>query len=230
MKRLLLFDVDGTLMDAGGAGRAALRRAMLQVYGRTGPIDGYDFQGKTDPAIVRELLRSDGYTDAQVDDRLAPLWDYYCAGLDEELGARRERLQTFPGVRALLAHVRAESRFTPGLVTGNVEGGAWRKLRACRLDEPFPFGAFGSDSEDRNDLPGLAIQRAADVAGIEFEPEEVVVIGDTPADIRCARAAGTRALAVATGGFSGRQLASFEPDYLFDELTDLDEVIAAISA
>ena len=230
MKRLLLFDVDGTLMDADGAGRAALRRAMLRVYGRTGPIDGYDFHGKTDPAIVRELLRSDGYTDAQVDDRLAPLWDHYCTGLDEELGARRERLQAFPGVRALLAHVRAEPRFTPGLVTGNVEGGAWRKLRACRLDEPFSFGAFGSDSEDRNDLPGLAIQRAAGATGIEFEPEEVVVIGDTPADIRCARASGTRALAVATGGFSGRQLASFEPDYLFDELTDLDEVIAAISA
>ena len=230
MKRLILFDIDGTLMDADGAGRAALRGAMLEVYGRTGPIDGFNFQGKTDPAIVRELLRADGFTDARVDERLSDLWEKYCAGLDRELGARRARLQAYPGVRALLAHAQSDSRFTPALVTGNVEGGAWRKLRACRLDAVFSFGAFGSDSEDRNDLPALAIQRAAKSTGIEFDADEVIVIGDTPADIRCARTAGVRALAVATGGFSGEQLAGHEPDYLFKELSDLDEVITAISS
>jgi len=230
VKRLILFDIDGTLMDADGAGRAALRGAMLEVYGRTGPIDGFNFQGKTDPAIVRELLRADGFTDARVDERLSDLWENYCAGLDRELGARRARLQAYPGVRPLLAHAQSDSRYTPALVTGNVEGGAWRKLRACRLEAAFSFGAFGSDSEDRNDLPALAIQRAAKSTGIEFAAEEVIVIGDTPADIRCARAAGVRALAVATGGFSGEQLAGHDPDYLFNELSDLDEVITAISS
>lgn len=230
MKRLLLFDIDGTLMNADGAGRAALRGAMLEVYGRTGPIDSFNFQGKTDPAIVRELLRTEGYSDHRVDDGLSRLWDHYCAGLDRELVARRARLQAYPGVRPLLAHARSDDRFTSALVTGNVEGGAWRKLRACRLDTSFSFGAFGSDSEDRNELPPLAIQRAATSTGTEFDPEEVIVIGDTPADIGCARAAGVRVLAVATGGFSGEQLAGHEPDYLFNELSDLDEVVTAISS
>lgn len=224
--RLLLFDLDGTLMDAGGAGRAALHEALLAVYGRTGPIDGFAFHGKTDPAIVRELLRADGGSDAWIDEGLERLWTRYLEGLDRELRSRRPA--ACPGVPGLLARLGTDPRFVTGLLTGNVEGGAWRKLRACRLDAGFSFGAFGSDSEDRNDLAPLAMVRAERATGRRFEAHDVIVIGDTPADIRCARAAGARALAVATGGYSLDQLATHDPDILFPDLGDPDRVFTAL--
>jgi phosphoglycolate phosphatase-like HAD superfamily hydrolase len=230
MKRLVLFDIDGTLMSADGAGRAALATAMLEVYGDTGSIDDLDFHGKTDPWIVRELLRMTGRSDAVIDAGFESLWTLYCHSLERELGRRRGRLQAYPGVRELLDRLDRDPRFVLALVTGNVEGGAWRKLQACRLDEPFRFGAFGSDSERRDDLPPLAMQRAEMETGHRFEPHEVMVIGDTPADVRCARSSGTRALAVATGGFSRTQLSNLGPDYVFAELSDVEAVVAAIAA
>jgi phosphoglycolate phosphatase-like HAD superfamily hydrolase len=230
MNRLVLFDIDGTLIDADGAGRAALRSAMLAVYGETGSIDERDFHGKTDPRIVRELLRMNGRSDAVVDKGLDRLWALYCEGLEQELDKRRGRLRTYPGVRELLVCLGGDQRFVLALVTGNIEGGAWRKLRACRLAESFRFGAFGSDSEQRDDLPPLAIRRAEAETGHRFDPREVVVIGDTPADVKCARSYGTRALAVATGGFSEMQLSTLGPDYVFAELSDVEAVMAAIAA
>ncbi len=230
MMRLVLFDIDGTLLDADGAGRAALRVSMREVYGETGSIEDLDFHGKTDPRIVRELLRMVGRSDAMIDRGFERLWTLYCEGLERELDRRRRRLQTYPGVRELLARLQRDPRFVPGLVTGNVEGGAWRKLRACHLAEPFRFGAFGSDSEERDDLPPLAMRRAETQTGHRFEPRDVVVIGDTPADVKCARSSGARALAVATGGFSEAQLSSLGPDYVFAELSNVEAVVAAIAA
>lgn len=230
MRRLLLFDVDGTLVDVDGAGRAAVRRALLEVYGETGPVDDFDFHGKTDPAIVRGLLRAGGRDDAWIDGRLDRLWARYLAALEEELAARDGRVRPCPGVPELLDRLAADGRFELALVTGNVREGAWRKLTAAGVREPFGYGAFGSDAESRDDLPPLALRRAERRTGRAFEPGEVWVVGDTPADVRCARRSGLRALAVATGRPGREELARHEPDHLLADLTETDRVLDLLAS
>lgn len=227
---MLLFDVDGTLLDAAGAGRAALEGAMLEVYGTSGPIDGFAFDGLTDPDIVRTLLSMAGFEDAAIDVRLASLWNSYVERLEDELQARRGRVSPCPGVPDLLERLDREPRFCIGLLTGNVEGGAWRKLRACGLDGLFSFGAFGSDAERRGDLPPIALRRARAVTGVTFEREETILIGDTPKDIGCARAGGARVLAVATGRFSVHELEAHGADWVVPGLADVEAVLELFAA
>lgn len=228
MSRLVLFDVDGTLVRVDGAGREAFRTALREVYGATGDVDGFDFAGRTDPAIARGLLEPLGRADGWVDEGLSRLWSVYVRCLEGELRRRRERLVVLPGVPELLTRLRSDRRFVCGLLTGNVEAGAWTKLRACGLAESFDFGAFGSDAERREELPAVAMRRAAERHGRRFRPGEVVVIGDTPADIRCARARGVRAVAVATGPYSADELSRHNPDAVLPDLTDSRAVLEVL--
>lgn len=232
MRRLLLFDIDGTLVDTDGAGREALRRALLDVFGEAGPIDSFDFHGKTDPLIVRGLMREAGWAVEDVDERLERVWASYLSALVQELDDRRcqGRVRPYPGVRRLLEEVAADSRFVPALVTGNVAEGAWHKLEAGELESHFTFGAFGSDSARREDLPPIALRRAARQLGREFSAEEAVVIGDTPEDVRCARACGARAVTVATGRHGSDELAEHDPDHVFEDLSDTGAVVEALAA
>lgn len=232
MRRLLLFDIDGTLVDTDGAGREALRRALRQVFGETGPIDSFDFHGKTDPLIVRGLMREAGWRAEEVDARLDRVWAAYLEALVEELEERRRagRVRPYPGVLPLLEAVSDDPRFAPALVTGNVADGAWHKLEAGELEDHFAFGAFGSDSARREDLPPIALRRAARRLGHEFAPSEAVVIGDTPEDVRCARASGARAVTVATGRHRPEELAEHDPDHVFEDLSDTGAVIEALAA
>ncbi len=224
-KRALLFDIDGTLVDTLGAGRAALTAAMVQTYGETGPIERFDFHGRTDPSIVRELLRAVGRTDPWIDARFPQLWRTYYAQLDRELADRDGRVLLFAGVGELLDRLRADDRFLLGLVTGNMEEGARLKLRAGKIDDRFVFGAFGSDSERRADLPPIALGRAEKKFGERLRIGEAVVIGDTPEDIRCARASGARVLAVATGRHGPGELRALRPDAVLESLAETDEVM-----
>jgi phosphoglycolate phosphatase-like HAD superfamily hydrolase len=230
--RLLLFDIDGTLVDTDGAGREALRRALREVFGETGPIDSFDFHGKTDPLIVRGLMRETEWAAEEVDARLERVWASYLTALAEELDDRRRRgrVRPYPGVRRLLDEVTADPRFVPALVTGNVAEGAWHKLEAGGLESHFEFGAFGSDSARREDLPPIALRRAARQLGREFAAEDAVVIGDTPEDVRCARASGARVVTVATGRHRPHELAEHEPDHVFEDLSDTGAAVAALAA
>lgn len=221
----LLFDVDGTLADTLGAGKAALSAAMDEVYGETGPVETYDFHGRTDPEIVRGLLRSAGWPDADIQLGLEDLWPDYLERLRGELEARAGRARPLAGVPALLARLALDERFACGLVTGNLEEGARLKLAAIGCAEPFSFGAFGSDAEERDVLPAVALARAARRFGRPFAARDAVVIGDTPADIRCGRAAGARVLAVATGRHGADELAAHRPDAVFADLSDADRVL-----
>jgi len=227
--RLLLFDIDGTLVDTQGAGRAALERAMLEVYEETGPIDEFDFHGRTDPSIVRELLRIAGKTDPWIAARFPTLWKAYLKFLDEELAARAGNVTLFEGVLELLDRLREDARFAVGLVTGNLEGGATRKLRAAKIDDRFTFGAYGSDSERRADLPPLAVERASRLLGRRYRTADAIVIGDTPEDIGCARASGARVLAVATGRHGPAELRHYRPDAVLETLADTDEILRILA-
>lgn len=221
----LLFDLDGTLADTGGAGKAALGPAMLEVYGETGPIDSFDFHGRTDPEIVRGLLAAAGRSDADVDSGLQRLWHVYLGRLADELDNRGDGTAPLAGVIELLDTLEADDRFACGLVTGNLEAGARLKLAAVGCADRFSFGGYGSDAEDRNALPPVALRRATHRYGRHFDASEAVVIGDTPADIRCARASGARVLAVATGRHSEAELAAHRPDALMADLADRDRVL-----
>ncbi len=226
--RLLLLDVDGTLIEPRGAGRVALRSAMLEVYGQTGPIDDHDFRGKTDPWIVRDLLRYCGWANEEIDARLHEIWEPYLRHLDDALEAVPTRPTPCRGVPELLGRLSADARYELALLTGNVEEGATRKLLAAGISHRFDVGAFGSDSECRADLPPIAVARAARRTGLSLRVEDAIVVGDTPEDVRCARANGSRVLAVATGGFSADDLRSHDPDGVLDDLSDSDSVLEAL--
>jgi phosphoglycolate phosphatase len=227
--RLVLFDVDGTLVDSLGAGKAALEFAMTSVYGETGPIASFDFHGRTDPAIVRGLLRAVGWPDVEIEAGFEAAWETYLAALDRELASRDRQVRPLQGVENLLGAIETDGRFAQGLVTGNMEGGARRKLGAAGIDRRFDFGAYGSDSEWREDLPPIARDRAESRYERTFEMETAVVVGDTPEDIRCARANGARVLAVSTGRHSVEELRDHGPDAVFENLSDTSRVVRMLA-
>jgi phosphoglycolate phosphatase len=218
--RLVLFDVDGTLLTAQGAGRRALARALRLVYGTDGPIDGYDFRGKTDPWIVADLMAAAGLPSAQVRQGLPECFEAYVRALSEEIAPGG--VVTLPGVPGLVRRLAETDGVVLGLVTGNVEPAAWMKLELTGLRPHFRTGAFGSDHADRRRLPPLAARRAHALVGRRFSPEQVVIVGDTPLDIDCARAFGAAAVAVATGHYPRAELEACAPDLLFDDFADVD--------
>lgn len=218
MRRLLLFDIDGTLVR-GRAARQAFEVALRAAYGTAGPIDTTDFSGKTDPQIARELLRGAGFDDARIDAGLPALWERYVAELEARIPG--EPYRVLPGVRELLDALEATGEAALGLVTGNVLGGARLKLGSVDLFDRFRVGSFGSDDEVRNHLPGIAIRRAREAWGKDFDRADVWIIGDTPLDVACARHEGVRTLAVATGRHAADELEACGADVVVDDLSDL---------
>lgn len=226
--KLVLFDIDGTLLLSDGAGRRAIMRALREVYGATGP-DDYHFDGKTDPQIVRELMRFAGLEDRVIDAGMQRLLTRYVVCLHEELRAPGHTPYTLPGVPELLDALEEEASVTLGLLTGNLEAGAAAKLAAVRLDaRRFRVGAFGSDHEHRPELPAVALARARRELGVEFGGDAMVVIGDTPADLTCGRGVGANAIGVATGRFSVEDLSEHAPLAVFEDLSDTRAVLRAI--
>lgn len=228
MRKLVLFDVDGTLLDTQGAGARAFRRALVEVYGETGPIDGYDFHGRTDPQIARELLRMAGLGDDAIDAGLPRLWDAYLRELRVELSRPDTGSSVLEGVPTLLDALHDAGKHLVALLTGNIESGARLKLGAAGLWERFDLGAYGSDHERRDQLPAIAVRRARDRSGIHFRGRDVVIIGDTPFDVSCGRSLGVWAVAVATGKHTPRELAAAGADVVLDDLRDTDAALAAI--
>lgn len=226
--RIALFDIDGTLVWTHGAGRRAMQRALAAVAGKAGPSD-HRYDGKTDKQIVREAMRLEGFTDAEVDASMDAVLARYLDELAIELGSPDHGAELLPGVLALLDAVDSSSDIVLGLLTGNVVAGADRKLRSVGVDPSrFVVGAFGSDHEERPELPGIARERASVYLGCHVSGDACVIIGDTPSDVACARPIGARAIAVATGSYDVAALASCEPHALFADLCDTDAVVRAI--
>lgn len=223
----MLFDIDGTLLSAGRASREALVAALEEVCPGGYSLDGYDFSGKTDPQIVRELLA--GTLDRVGIDALLPrALDLYLEHLGRGLTAQAVAVKR--GAAELLARLGEDPRFTLGLLTGNHERGARIKLEPPGFNPYFPFGAFGSDSADRYLLPAVAVSRARAATGREYRGKEIVVIGDSIHDVACGRSLGVKAIAVASGLTPADTLAREQPDYLFSDLGDLATVAEAIAA
>lgn len=225
--RLILFDIDGTLLWTDGAGRRAIHRAMLDEMGTAGPIDGYRFDGKTDPQIVREVMRLEGHHDTHIDERMDVLMSLYLSRLEHEL--KHVDTLVHPGIFELLDALEERRDTILGLLTGNLRDGAYAKLRAAGIDpERFRVGAFGSDHELRPELPALAQRRARAELGVNLEGEDLVVIGDTPADIECGRSIGVRAIGVATGAYTVDELLRCGAYTAFETLADTERVVNAI--
>ena len=228
--KLVLFDIDGTILWSDGAGRRAMEAAMLTRFGTRGdPSIRYD--GKTDRQIAREVLRAEGFADPEIDAQLTPLLDTYVENLVHELASHPTAARLCAGVDRLLDAVEARADAVLGLLTGNIAAGAAHKLGAVGLEfARFRVNAFGSDHEHRPELPRIAQQRAREQLGLEVPGHQVVIIGDTPADIACGRPIGARTIAVATGRYPIDELASHAPHAVFADLQDTDRVLEALLA
>ena len=204
-----------------------MTEALMNVFGGAGPTD-YHYDGKTDPQIVRDLMRADGHTDDIIDERIDPLMQRYLGGLEREL-AGGTRAHVFDGVRDLFDLLEERGDVILGLLTGNLREGAAIKLRAAGIDiGRFKVCAFGSDHHARAELPALAQRRAKEELGLDIAGDHVFVIGDTPADITCGQGIGARAIAVATGRYTPEELARHHPYALFSSLADTAAVMKVI--
>ena len=224
-KTLLLFDIDGTLITSGGAGERALRIGFRERFGIDDDLRNVEIAGRTDSGIARAMLRTHGL--AETPENIAAFVDSYLANLVKELPLTEGRL--LPGVVPLLAALQGRPDMVLALLTGNVERGAKLKLSHYGVWTFFEFGAYADDHHDRNELGPFAQRRAREKHGIDFPAERICVLGDTPHDIACARAIGARAIAIATGKFTRAELAAHQPDFVFDDLSDLDAVLGALA-
>lgn len=226
MKAILL-DLDGTLLWTDGAGRRAIHRALRAVLDIEHPAAGFRFDGRTDPEIVELLAAAAGRDHGP--DVVAAVLQAYVRILDEELSRPGQRTTVYPGVLELLAALERRHDCVLGLLTGNVVEGARLKLRSAGIDaQRFRVGAFGSDHGERSALPAIAQRRVREQLGFEAAGHDVVIMGDTPADVTCGRGIGARAIAVATGSYSVPDLIAAGAFTAFTDFADTAAVVASI--
>ena len=223
-QRLLLWDIDGTLISTGAAGQRAIALATAQRFGGSGDLEGVEIAGRTDTGIAHQILAK--YGEPITEERMRSFLNLYLELLAHELPRSHGRV--LPGVLELLKRAENGSDTVLGLLTGNLRRGAQLKLEHYQLWHFFAFGAFADDHHDRNELGAFALTRAQDGTGGKFLPAQVDVIGDTGHDIACGRAFGARTIAIATGSWPRARLAEYAPDFLFDDLSNVDNVIATL--
>ena len=221
--RLLLFDIDQTLIHSGGAGRTAIAAAFSAEFNVTSALDGVLIDGRTDRAIFTEALERIGVEPTE--EAIAHIVDVYLEHLPAALRTSDGRV--LDGVIALL-DVLAGSNAVLGLATGNVQRGAELKLRYFGLWEHFCVGGFGDYSLERSELIAAAIEAGVQAAETNRDAVDVLVIGDTPRDVAAAHAAGVRALGVASGAYDSRQLRDSGADFVLPDLADLQADLAIL--
>lgn len=230
MTVLVLFDIDGTMLLANGAGRRSVHQAMLDVFGSACP-QHHPFDGKTDPQIIRELGTMAGITDEVIHDRMDAALERYYMYLEADITGAPHAVELLPGVHALLDALDDHSDVMLGLLTGNIRAAAALKLRAVRIaPERFVVGAYGCDAPARPALPAIAQARAAALLGADLPGSRIVIIGDTPHDLTCGRDIGAWAIGVETGRFRAADLHPHRPLAVFTDLTDTASVVNTITS
>ena len=224
VKSLLLWDIDGTLIDSGGAGERALRLALKREFAIEDSLNWLEYFGRTDAWIARAILQNHHGTASP--ETIRRFLNAYLQALAEEI--HNPHAHILPGIAAIIATATRHPLMAQGLLTGNLRQGAEVKLGHLGLWASFPFGAFADDSEHRNELGPFALRRASSYCGTDFRPKDVFVIGDTPHDIACGKAIGAQTIAVATGRFSGEQLRSHNPTMVFEDFANPEAFFALI--
>ena len=231
--RILLWDLDGTLVHGKryGVFKDYTIPMLEAVFGTAGSLRGMIVSGMTDLQIVEVALRDTGITRAHITARKDELLRSYMEEMKRATGNGNQIIEAMPGAREVLLRIEEHPRYLSALLTGNIEPAAHLKVEITGLAEFFRLpGAYGNDSFDRRDLPALAAQRINDYLGADLQPEQFIVVGDTPNDIACARHFGARVLAVATGRIhSAEELAACEPDALLPDLLDAQLVIETLA-
>jgi phosphoglycolate phosphatase len=222
---ICLFDIDGTLIASGGAGKKALELALASAFGINRLDERYELSGRTDRAIIRDMLRLGGVPETP--DALRSVFQAYLKHLPVCLASHNGRV--LPGIATLLEELGKLDSVAIGLLTGNIREGARAKLGHYRLAEHFAFGAFGDDHFDRDDVAREAVVVVERHLGREVDRHKIWVIGDTPFDVRCARAIGAHALAVATGWHPFEELEATGADVVVRDLSDASELLAALT-
>jgi phosphoglycolate phosphatase-like HAD superfamily hydrolase len=221
--KLILFDIDGTLIWPDGAGREAMTGALIEVFGTAGAAATLPMAGKTDWQIITEILTVAGLSQRTIDANLSAC--FRAAARHMIQTTRTRRIRTCPGVPGLLARLSAHPKVTLGLLTGNAAATAPIKLRAANLEPAlFRVGAYGSDACARSQLLEVAIRRARALTGLTFTGKDVFTVGDTPADVSCGRHLGASAIGVATGHYAPETLHAAGANYVFPDLTDTEAI------
>lgn len=222
--KLILFDIDGTLLSARGAPKKAMGNVLKKRYGQFDYDHGYNFAGRTDWEIILHLLEQSAINIEISDDLIKELMQEFAVELKTEL-AKTEPPLVFAGVQNLLYAISDQPDLNLGLVTGNIEQGARLKLHAAGLSEFFDVGAFGDDAKERWKLPPIAVKRAEQHFNKKFLPQNTWIIGDSVHDINCARENNLKCIAVSTGWTDTKELQAEHPDFLLDDLAITDEVL-----
>ncbi|KAB2877684.1 HAD hydrolase-like protein [bacterium] len=230
-EKLVLFDIDGTLILCGKAPRRAITEAMKTIYGTAGNVDRYPFSGKTDTQIIYDIITNAAIDEEIVKNRMQEALEKYVTTLQATL--QPADIKVLTGIRDLLKQLHEQTKVTLGLLTGNVAEGARVKLTRAGLDSYFfngkgSIGAFGSDSMNRNDLPAIAVERAYAHTGRLFKEKDIVIIGDSPYDVLCGKSLNVKSIAVATGWHKMNELQEHQPDYYFDDFSDTKKVVESI--
>ncbi|MBS2033713.1 HAD family hydrolase [bacterium] len=228
--RLILFDIDCTLLRTGGSGMVALSQALAQVLQRPFQLSKVPPSGQTDPNIVRAMFQEVDLPVEHWEECERQIFQIYPQLLAAQLLERKQDSRLEPGVDALVELLHEHPELHLGVLTGNLEVTARMKLDVFGLNPYFPVGAFGSDCADRNQLGPIALERARQHYGRDFRPERTWFIGDTHHDINAARACGARVLAVATGSYSQADLQEFLPDHCLEHLLEAERVLELLLA
>jgi phosphoglycolate phosphatase len=216
--KLVLFDIDGTLMDSGGAGTKSMDLAFEELFSVRDAFEGINMAGKTDIQIMKEGLRKNGISSEN--GNVGLFTARYVEHLRREIENPRKHLK--PGMVKALESLGLMKDVSLGLLTGNIEAGARIKLGAFGLNNYFPFGAFGDDDEDRNKLLPIAVQRFRNLSHRDVEYGDCIVIGDTPRDVECAKIYGAYAVAVATGPYVYDSLVASGADVVLRDISEMD--------
>ena len=226
LKKLVLFDIDGTLLTVNSINRRILMDALREVYGTEGSAGTHNFAGKMDSVIIYEVLQNTGLSDAVIAEKFDKAKKTYIEMF--RMHARHTDIILMEGIRELLDKLSASSELMLGLLTGNFEGSGRHKLLLPDINHYFSFGAFADDAASRNELPQVAVDKAYQLTGKKFSEQNIIIIGDTEHDIACARVVNAKSIAVATGPYSSAELKKHNPHILYENLTATDIVISEI--